>query len=73
MAEVRFPNLAHKDYLGDGVYVGHDGYHIVLWLESTGAYGRDAIALEPAVLRNLEDYVRLYQAREASDTEETPE
>lgn len=50
-------HLHDRDYLGDGVYVGHDGYHIVLWLESPGAFGPGAIALEPEALRALHRYV----------------
>lgn len=50
--------LQDKDYLGDGVYVGHDGYHLVLWLESTGAFGLNAIALEPGLLERLNRYVK---------------
>lgn len=49
-------NLQEKTYLGDGVYAGHDGYHIVLWLEYGGSYGTDAIALDPVVLAALDRY-----------------
>ena len=48
--------LEHKEYIGDGVYVGYDGYHIVLFLQDTGAYGLNAIALEPSVLGALNEY-----------------
>ena len=42
--------LMHRHYLGDGVYAGWDGYHIVLYLQEAGAYGPLAIALEPKVI-----------------------
>ena len=48
--------LQDKQHLGDGVYVGHDGYHIVLWLDNTGVFGLNAIALEPPVLDRLMKY-----------------
>jgi hypothetical protein len=48
--------LQHIEYLGDGVYAGYDGLHIVLWLEHEGAYGSLAIALEPKVLTALAAY-----------------
>lgn len=57
-------HLHDRDYLGDGVYVGHDGYHIVLWLESPGAFGPNAIALEPAVLNALRAYENRVQGEE---------
>lgn len=46
-------DLQDRAYL---VYVGHDGYHIVLWVESPGAFGLGAVALEPPVLKRLEEY-----------------
>jgi len=42
-------------YLGDGVYVGHDGYQFWLYTDR-GAEGLHHIALEPNVLANLKDY-----------------
>ena len=27
-------DLKDQTYLGDGVYAGYDGYHVVLWLTS---------------------------------------
>ena len=49
--------LRDLDYLGDGVYVGHDGYQIVVFLtEGGGSYGPDAIALESGVLEELGRY-----------------
>lgn len=51
------PDLQDPDYLGDGVYVGRDGYHI--WLHLQPANPRPAsegIALEPNVLDALDRY-----------------
>lgn len=48
--------LIDIEYLGDGVYAGHDGYHVVLWVESEGAFGPGAIAMEPGVLVRLDAY-----------------
>ena len=44
-----------KTYLGDGVYASHDGYHV--WLSLDAQNPSIKIALEPAVLRALFDYV----------------
>lgn len=51
------PPLAPR-YLGDGVYAHFDGYHIILTVPGTAHdTGRDQrIALEPAVLRELNRY-----------------
>ena len=40
-----------RDYLGDGVYCHFDGYHI--WLTTQEGH---RIALEPPVLRALDNY-----------------
>lgn len=40
-----------EDYLGDGVYASHDGYHIILDLR--GQDDTTRIALEPAVFGRL--------------------
>jgi len=42
------------DYLGDGVYVSFDGYHIVLDLRGQDDFTR--IAMEPAVLNAFDRY-----------------
>jgi len=48
--------LQFKEYLGDGAYVGYDGYHI--WLYTTnGLYVTNEIALEPSVLENLQRWI----------------
>lgn len=51
------PDFQQPDYLGDGVYVGHDGWHILLRL-NTHLNVHSQIALEPAVLQKLVDYAR---------------
>lgn len=48
--------LHDRDYLGDGVHVGHDGWHVVVWLEAPSAFGLNAVALEPGVMKRLTDY-----------------
>lgn len=42
-------------YVGDGVYVGHDGYHLWVWT-SNGFQESEPIALEPKVLAALVGY-----------------
>lgn len=46
-----------KQYLGDSVYADFDGYHIILTTEN-GMGPSNTIALEPSVLRALNDYVQ---------------
>ena len=41
-------------YLGDGVYASHDGYQV--WL-AVNDHTNKVVALEPAVMRALEQYV----------------
>lgn len=43
-------------YLGDGVYVGHDGYQ--LWLTTGNHYNPELVYLEPSVLLALVDYAK---------------
>lgn len=51
------------DYLGDGVYASHDGYHIILDLRGQDGFTR--IALDPKVLAALNRYSdRAQQLRE---------
>lgn len=45
-----------KVYIGDGVYVRHDDFGIVLTTEN-GVRVTNTIYLEPEVWKNLEDYV----------------
>lgn len=46
--------MFEKRYLGDGVYVHHDGYHIILSLDGQDPNIR--IALEPGLLQKIVDY-----------------
>lgn len=62
MGLMRHSDLQNKEYLGDGVYVGHDGYHVIIYLEDEGVYGRNSIALEPSVLIALENYTKKVRA-----------
>jgi hypothetical protein len=49
--------MSEKRYLGDSVYANFDGYHVVLTTEN--GYGpSNTIALEPAVLDALNEYVK---------------
>lgn len=62
MSGTKYP----EDYLGDGVYATHDGYHVVLDMR---AYGSDMIFLGPAAFRKLivfEAAAREARAREAA-------
>ncbi len=45
-----------KEYLGDGVYVDHDEYYLMLTTEN-GIQTINTIYLEPAVYKALTDYV----------------
>src|SRR6478609_7222956 len=47
--------LRDKSYLGDGVYCGHDGYHIWIWT-SDGIRESEKIALELSAYENLVAY-----------------
>lgn len=65
------PGTRDKDYLGDSVYVQHDGYHIVLTTEN----GRptdpsNIIALEPTVLAKLIQYEARIRAKYAKETQQ---
>jgi len=49
---MNFDELKHKQYIGDSVYVGHDGYHV--WIYTDNGFGpRNSIALEPDVFDAL--------------------
>lgn len=43
--------LLEKEYLGDGLYVGWDGFHIYLWADRE--HQRHWIALDPNVAANF--------------------
>jgi hypothetical protein len=48
-------DLKAKDYLGDGIYCGFDGYQVWLWA-SNGTEETEPIALEPGTLIRLNQY-----------------
>lgn len=51
------PMFADPSYLGDGVYAGHDGYHI--WLHANDhAAPTDRIAIERNVYLSLKRYAQ---------------
>lgn len=54
--------LKDPQYIGDGVYVGHDGYHIWLYANHHET-PTDKVALEPAVYEQLVAYVENLKER----------
>lgn len=55
-----------KDYLGDSVYVQHDGHHIILTTENgLPTDPSNSIALEPNMLAALNRYVARMKAKYA--------
>lgn len=55
-----------KQYLGDGVYVSYDDYHIVLSVEN-GVAVIDRIYLDPGVWAELVRYVERMRAATTTD------
>lgn len=49
--------MATKEYIGDGVYVTHDGYSFILTTED-GIRATNTIFLEPEHLDMLMDYAK---------------
>ena len=47
-------NFKHLEYLGDGVYAGHDGYQV--WLTTGSHMNPPLLALDPNVLQSLVRY-----------------
>ena len=63
--------MSEKAYLGDAVYVHHDGFGLVLTTED-GYKTTNRIYLEPEVIRALEEYINLLKkGGEESDSNET--
>jgi hypothetical protein len=63
--------LEHKEYLGDGLYAGFDGYY--LYLNTPRGDGEHWVALEPAVFHALLDYAArmvAYAGRDFADETE---
>ena len=48
--------LTHQDYLGDGAYVGFDGYHVVLYTSDGISYTRP-VYMEPNVVRGFQNWL----------------
>lgn len=46
--------LNDMQYIGDGVYVGHDGYQV--WLSVGSHLNPPVVALDPRVMANLVQY-----------------
>lgn len=61
-------NLTHKEYLGDAVEAGFDGYHIWLYTQDGN---NQCIALEPAVFDALLRYRERLYAEFAKQQEES--
>jgi hypothetical protein len=57
--------LTHKEYIGDAVYVGYDGFAIVLTTED-GVSVTNEIVLEPEIWALLLDYVKRLKERDAN-------
>lgn len=49
--------MAKKEYIGDGVYVTHDGYSFILTTEN-GIKTTNIIYLEPELIDMLNDYAK---------------
>ena len=58
----------NKEYLGDGVYVDFDGYHIVLTTED-GVSATNTIFMDGAVITQLEAYIAKQSSRRAGGDE----
>lgn len=48
--------MQNPQYLGDGVYASHDGYHV--WLSVGSHENQPVVALEPSVLSALVHYAK---------------
>jgi hypothetical protein len=55
LQEAKAMKAENETYLGDAVYVSHDGYQLCL---RTGDSNNQRIYLEPAVYRALVDYAK---------------
>ena len=58
-----YRKLKDADYIGDGLYVGHDGYHV--WLTAPTTEGHQQVALEPYVLKQFQNWVERHIKNEA--------
>ena len=60
---------AQEQYLGDGVYADHDGYHVVLSVRN-GYSATQTIYLEPSVLKALNDYAGKMMSHERTQRDD---
>ena len=56
-------DLDHRDYLGDGLYVGTAGYQVVLY-SSNGVAVLDMVYLNESVLESFEHWVKRLREEE---------
>ena len=55
-------DLKDTNYIGDGVYVGHDGFHV--WLVTHNGYTiTNEVALEPAVIEGFVKWLAQLKGR----------
>jgi hypothetical protein len=55
-------DLTGATYLGDGVYIGHDGY--AFWLVTyDGMRSTNSICLEPEVVNNLLEVINKFREK----------
>lgn len=59
-AQAQMPEANKETYVGDGVYVCHDGYQLWLRTGDDEYTGIQRIALDPAVFRGLVDYAKQF-------------
>jgi hypothetical protein len=60
MTDTDLPAPGAERYLGDGLYVSFDGFHIVLRAPRTS--GDHFVALEPSVYSALKEWLAAYPA-----------
>ena len=58
-------DLQSTEYLGDGVYAGHDGFQFWLFTHD-GVHVTNAVALEPMVYQAFDDWVERIQHVQAN-------
>ena len=71
--EARRKGLTHEDHIGDGVYVGWDGWHIILWTDKPEDPSTcHSLAMDPYVLSAFNRYTdRLKAALKQEEKEKT--
>ena len=56
-------DLRDVTYLGDGAYMGHDGFQVWVFT-SDGMYDDNFVALEPAAVEKLYQYMKAFEETE---------